>query len=201
MTPDGNKNTDLGLLTDEVLELAEFSRARRFKTVVLPHLSAAYRLARWLVRDEGDAQDLVQEACVSAFTSIAGFEGENGKAWLLTIVRHACYRWLKRRQRGPVTEEFDETMHSLEEDGSSVHQPNEDPVAWLLREESQQRVCQALERLPTEFKEAIVLRELEGYSYREIADIVAIPTGTVMSRLARGRALLWKYLADQSGDS
>ncbi|MBK8964119.1 MAG: sigma-70 family RNA polymerase sigma factor [Candidatus Competibacteraceae bacterium] len=184
-----------------VLELAEFLRARRFKTIVLPHLSAAYRLARWLVRDDGDAQDLVQEACVSAFESIAGFEGENGKAWLLTIVRHACYRWLQRRRRGPATEEFDESVHGVADEGSSVNRSNEDPVAWLLREESQQRVCRALERLPPEFKEVIVLRELEGYSYREIADIVAIPSGTVMSRLARGRALLWKYLADQDGES
>jgi len=184
-----------------VLELAEFLRAKRFKTVVLPHLSAAYRLARWLVRDDGDAQDLVQEACVSAYESIAGFEGENGKAWLLTIVRHACYRWLQRRRRGPATEEFDETAHGVNDEGSPVHQPHEDPLAWLLRDESRQQVCEALERLPPEFKEVIVLRELEGYSYREIAEIAAIPSGTVMSRLARGRALLWKYLADQSGES
>lgn len=180
--------------------MADSSRAKRFKTVVLPHLSAAYRLARWLVRDDGDAQDLVQEACVSAFESIANFEGENGKAWLLTIVRHACYRWLQRRRRGPATEEFDETLHGAVDGGSSAEQSSEDPVAWLLRDESQRRVCQALERLPPEFKEVIVLRELEGYSYREIAEIAAIPAGTVMSRLARGRALLWKYLADQSGE-
>lgn len=178
--------------------MAEPTRARRFKTVVLPHLDAAYRLARWLVRDNGDAQDLVQEACVSAYESIADFQGENGKAWLLTIVRHACYRWLQRHRRRLVTEEFDETLHGMDDGGSSFGQPNEDPVAWLLRDESRQQVCQALERLPPEFREVIVLRELEGYSYREIADIVAIPPGTVMSRLARGRALLWKCLTEQS---
>lgn len=183
------------------MKLAESSRTERFKKVVLPHLNAAYRLARWLVRDDGDARDLVQDASLSAFEAIAGFQGENGKAWLLTIVRHACYRWLQRRRRGPPTEEFDETLHGLDDEDIAANQPNEDPVSWLLRDESRQQVCQALERLPPEFREVIVLRELEGYSYREIADIVAIPPGTVMSRLARGRTLLWKHLANRGEES
>lgn len=181
--------------------MTESARIGRFKTIVLPHLNAAYRLARWLVRDDGEAQDLVQDASLSAFEAMASFSGENGKAWLLTIVRHACYRWLQRRQRGPATEEFDETLHGLDDEDLLVNQPNEDPASWLLREESRQQVCQALERLPPEFREVIVLRELEGYSYREIAEIVAIPPGTVMSRLARGRALLWKYLTDRNEEA
>lgn len=165
---------------------------------MLPHLKSAYRLARWLVRDDRAAQDLVQDACLSAFESIARFRGESGKAWILTIVRHACYRWLQRRRRGPIDEEFDETLHGLNGDGPVESGSREDPESWLLRDESRRRVHRALEKLPPEFREVIVLRELEGHSYREIAGIAAIPAGTVMSRLARARALLWKYLAEGS---
>lgn len=181
--------------------MTESSQVRRFKAVVVPHLNAAYRLARWLVHDDHQAQDLVQEAYLSAFTAFAGFHGEDGKAWILTIVRHACYRWLRRTKRLPAAEEFDETLHGLDEAGLWVDPPDNDPEAWLLKDESRQRVHRALEKLPPEFREIIVLRELEGYAYREIADIVAIPLGTVMSRLARARALLWKYLADLNEES
>lgn len=178
--------------------MTESSRVGRFEAVALPHLKSAYRLARWLVRDDCAAQDLVQDACLSAFKSFARFRGENGKAWILTIVRHACFRWLQRRRRGPIDEAFDETLHGLNGDGPVESGSREDPESWLLRDESRRRVHRALEKLPPEFREIIVLRELEGYSYREIAGIVAIPAGTVVSRLARARALLWKYLAEGS---
>jgi RNA polymerase sigma-70 factor (ECF subfamily) len=164
----------------------------------LPHLDTAYRLARWLVRNDHDAQDLVQEAYLSAFRAFDGFHGEHGKPWILTIVRHTCYRWLNHRKGQPTAEVFDETLHSLDETNRSVGQSNHDPESWLLRDESRRLVHQALEKLPPAFREIIILRELEGYSYSEIAGIMAIPMGTVMSRLARARALLWKYLADLS---
>jgi RNA polymerase sigma factor (sigma-70 family) len=173
--------------------LTESVKVRRFKAIVLPHLDTAYRLARWLVHNDHDAEDVVQEAFLSAFRSFDSFHGESGKAWLLTIVRHACYRWLKQRQGQPA-EVFDETLHSLDEVSLPVDQPANDPESWLLRDESQRLVRQALEKLPLEFREIIVLRELEGYSYHDIASLAAIPMGTVMSRLARARGLLWKIL-------
>lgn len=177
--------------------LTEAEQVRRFKILVIPHLSAAYRLARWLIRDGDDARDLVQEAYLSAFKAFTGFHGEDGKAWILTIVRHACYRWLQRHRRRPSAEAFDETLHSLDEAGLlRADAPDHDPEAWLLQEENQRLVQQALDKLPPEFKEIIILRELEGCAYSEIAEIVAIPAGTVMSRLARARALLRKYLVE-----
>jgi len=162
--------------------------------MVLPHLDTAYRLARWLVRNEHDAQDLVQEAYLSAFRAFDSFHGEHGKPWILTIVRHTCYHWLNHRKGQPPAEVFDETLHSLDETNRSVGQSNNDPESWLLRDESRRLVHQALEKLPLEMREILVLRELEGYSYQEIASIMAIPIGTVMSRLARARTLLWTYL-------
>jgi RNA polymerase sigma-70 factor (ECF subfamily) len=164
-------------------------------------LNAAYRLARWLVHDDHHAQDLVQDAYLSAFKAFAGFAGEDGKAWILTIVRHACYRWLQRNKRQPDAEEFDETLHSLDGAGLRADSPNDDPESWLLKDESRRLVHRALEKLPPEFREIIVLRELEGYSYSEIANIVAIPVGTVMSRLARARTLLRRYLVELSEES
>lgn len=182
--------------------LTEVEQVRRFKTQMLPHLNAAYQLARWLVRDEDDARDLVQKAYLSAFNAFAGFRGEDGKAWILTIVRHACYRWLRHHKTTQAAEVFDETLHSLDETGLlRADAPDHDPETWLLREESQRLVQRALDKLPPEFKEIIMLRELEGYSYREIADIVTIPAGTVMSRLARARALLRRYLTELREES
>jgi RNA polymerase sigma factor (sigma-70 family) len=181
--------------------LTESAQVKRFQAMVLPHLNAAYRLACWLIRDEHVAQDLVQEAYLSAFKAFTGFHGEDGRAWILTIVRNACYRWLRRNQRQPAVEEFDETRHSPDEAAAPAESAADNPESWLLREESQRQVRQALERLPPEFKEIIVLRELEGCSYREIAGIANVPLGTVMSRLARARKLLCNYLADLNEDA
>jgi RNA polymerase sigma-70 factor (ECF subfamily) len=194
----GNKIAGKVVIDDGCVKLTESSQVERFKAVVLPHLNAAYRLARWLVRDDGDAQDLVQDAYLSAFKSFARFHDGNGKAWILTIVRHACYRWLQRNKRRPEAEALDETSLDLDAANSLLDRPDNDPESWLLKDESRRLVHQALEKLPPAFREIIVLRELEGYSYSEIAGIMAIPMGTVMSRLARARALLWKYLADLS---
>jgi RNA polymerase sigma factor (sigma-70 family) len=159
----------------------------RFEQALLPHLDAAYNLARWLTHDDHDAEDLVQAASLRALKSFSGFHGANARAWLLTIVRNACYTWLEqKRARGPATA-FDEEIHGVESDAM-------DPEKRLLREEAQQSVRRAVEGLPVELREVVVLRELEGLSYKEIAAIAGIPLGTVMSRLARARERLHQRL-------
>jgi RNA polymerase sigma-70 factor (ECF subfamily) len=150
---------------------------------MLPHLDAAYNLAYWLLRDPHDAQDAVQEACLRAHRAIDQFRGADGRPWLLTITRNVCYSQLRKNRREPAAALFDDDTHG------SAHDPAEaNAVAW--REVKSELLRQGLERLPGEFREAIVLHELEGLSYRAIADIAEIPIGTVMSRLARARRRL-----------
>jgi RNA polymerase sigma factor (sigma-70 family) len=159
----------------------------RFEQALLPHLDAAYNLARWLTHDDHDAEDLVQVAYLRALKSFGGFHGANSRAWLLTIVRNACYTWLEQeRTRGPATA-FDEQIHGIESHAM-------DPEILLLRAEDQQLVRRTVEQLPLELREVLVLRELEGLSYKEIAAIAGIPMGTVMSRLARARQRLHQRL-------
>jgi RNA polymerase sigma factor (sigma-70 family) len=154
---------------------------------LLPHLGAAYNLARWLTRDDHDAEDVVQEAYLRALKFFGGFHGADGRAWLLAIVRNTSYTWLEqKRARGPTTA-FDEEIHSRTTDSPS-------PQQLLLREEDKQAVRRAVEALPAPLREVVVLRELEGRSYREIATIADIPQGTVMSRLARARERLRQQL-------
>jgi RNA polymerase sigma factor (sigma-70 family) len=161
----------------------------RFEQALLPHLDAAYNLARWLTHDDHDAEDLVQGAYLRALKFFGGFHGANSRAWLLTIVRNACYTWLEQeRAHGPATA-FDEEIHGVESDAM-------DPEKLLMREEDQKSVRRAVEALPVELREVVVLRELEGLSYKEIAAIVGIPLGTVMSRLARARERLHQRLGD-----
>ena len=147
----------------------------------MPHLDAAYNLARWLTRNETDAEDVVQEATLRAFKAFDGFRGGDGRAWLLTIVRHTCYTWLRQNRAHELATEFNEETHSVE----SVN-----PETLLLARADTQLVRQALEALPVEFREVIILRELEGLAYKEIARIADVPVGTVMSRLARARKRL-----------
>jgi RNA polymerase sigma-70 factor (ECF subfamily) len=161
----------------------------RFEQALLPHLGAAYNLARWLTRDDHDAEDVVQEAFLRALKFFGGFHGADGRAWLLAIVRNACYTWLqKKRARGPETA-FDEEIHGAETEAL-------DPATLLLQKEDQQSVRQAVEELPVELREVVVLRELEGLSYKEIAAVADIPLGTVMSRLARARERLQQRLEE-----
>jgi RNA polymerase sigma factor (sigma-70 family) len=161
----------------------------RFERELLPHLDAAYNLARWLTRDDHDAEDLVQAACLRAWKFFGGFHGANSRAWLLTIVRNACYTRLEQeRARGPATS-FDEEIHGAESDAL-------DPAQQLVCEDRKRSVRRAVEGLPPELREVVVLRELEGLSYREIAAIAGIPLGTVMSRLARARERLRQRLGD-----
>jgi RNA polymerase sigma factor (sigma-70 family) len=158
-----------------------------FEQSIVPHLNAAFNLARWLTRNSHDAEDLVQESYLRAFRSFETFQGQDGKAWLLTVVRNTCFTWLKKKGvRSAV--EFDEQMHSSADDT-----PNAESV--LLNQSALGSLNDCLEALPVEFRETIILRELEELSYKEIADIVRVPVGTVMSRLARGRKRLQQCLA------
>jgi len=167
-------------------------RTVRFEETVLPHLAAAYNLARWLVHNEHDAEDLVQEAYLRAFKFFSGYHGGDSRAWLLTIVRNTCYTWLQQNRALRLIDPIDD---KLEEVGSDFA----DPETLLLQDADSQLVRQALEELPVEFREIVVMREMEGLAYKEIANIVDIPIGTVMSRLARGRKRLQALLVDRFG--
>jgi RNA polymerase sigma-70 factor (ECF subfamily) len=158
-----------------------------FEQVVLPHLDAAYNLARWLVRNPHDAEDIVQEACLRAMRYFGGYQEGNARAWLLRIVRNTAYSYLEKKRPGELAEEFDETIHV----GEPV-QP--DAETALLRSVEGRMLQEALEGLPVRFREAVLLRELEGLSYKEIAEVMGVPIGTVMSSLARGRMQLRESL-------
>ena len=163
-----------------------------FEAVMLPHLNAAHNLARWLLRNEQDAQDVVQEAYLRAFKSFAGFHGSNGRAWLLTIVRNTSYTLLKKNRAVDLTTTFDEELHTAGHESVS-------PATILEHAEDAELIRKAMDELPAEFREILTLRHQEGLSYKEIADIAQIPPGTVMSRLARARGKLKEYLAAQTG--
>jgi RNA polymerase sigma-70 factor (ECF subfamily) len=164
-----------------------------FEEAALPHLSAAYNLARWLTRNDADAEDVVQEAYLRALKHFRGFHGSNGRPWLLAIVRNTCYTWMQHNRASDLQIAFDEEVHTLKEDDWN-------PETLLLKEADNELVRQAVEELPAEFREVIVLRELEGLSYKEIADVAEIPVGTVMSRLARARRRLQETLSDRANE-
>jgi RNA polymerase sigma-70 factor (ECF subfamily) len=159
-----------------------------FEAMMLPHLDAAHNLAKWLLRNEQDAQDVVQEAFLRAFKSFGGFHGSNGRAWLLTIVRNTSYTLLKKKGVADLTTPFDEQIHAS--DGESVS-----AATILERSEDAELIRKAMDLLPAEFREILMLRHQEDLSYNEIGDILKIPIGTVMSRLARARAKLKQCLA------
>src|SRR5258708_7069233 len=156
---------------------------RSFEEVVLPHLDAAFNYARWLTKNEADAEDVVQDAYVRALRFFSSLRGEDARAWLLTIVRNTWYGRFPRRAGSGVT-----TV--AEEDADNRADAGLDPEAQMMQQQTVEQVRRALEALPADFREVLVLRELEGLSYREIAAIVGIPLGTVMSRLARARERL-----------
>jgi RNA polymerase sigma-70 factor (ECF subfamily) len=156
----------------------------QFEELVLPHLDAAYNLARWLTRDANDAEDVVQDACLRALRYVKSLNGGSARAWFLTIVRHAFYDWCRRNRSGPV-----------EADGGAATETAADPWApdpadLMVRMQDAHALADAIAALPVAFREVLVLRELEDLSYKEIARIADIPIGTVMSRLARARTLL-----------
>jgi len=173
-------------------EAAQEHELASFEETMLPHMDAAHNLAKWLLRNEQDAQDVVQEAYLRAFKSFGGFHGSNGRAWLLTIVRNTSYTLLKKNRAVDLTTTFDEEIHAIGHDSAS-------PATILEHAEDAELIRGVMDKLPTEFREILTLRHQEGLSYKEIADIVKIPTGTVMSRLARARAKLKEYLAARIG--
>jgi len=156
----------------------------------MPHLDAAYNLARWLTRNEHDAQDVVQDSFLRAFRFFDGFHGSNSRSWLLSIVRNASYSWLQKNRKHELTTVFDEELHGPEAIAS-------DPPTLVLGDVDKEIVRQAIEELPAEFREVTILRELEGMSYKEVAEITDVPIGTVMSRLARARKQLQKRLTER----
>lgn len=162
-----------------------------FEQEVLPHLDAAYNLARWLTRNDQDAQDVVQEAYMRAFRFFAGFRGGNARSWLLRIVRNTCYTWLLQNRPQQPTTEFDENFFGLDA-------PAPNPEEALLRSDSGKLLRQALETLPPNFCEVLILRELQGMSYKEISEVMGVPPGTVMSRLSRARSGLRESLSNQA---
>jgi RNA polymerase sigma-70 factor (ECF subfamily) len=173
-------------------------RQALFEQAVLPHLNAAYNLARWLTRNPDDAADVVQEAYLRALRYFDGFAGEDGKAWLLSIVRHTCFTWLRRNRPAELAPLPDETA-----DGGGHGVEPGDPETLTIAARDRALLNRLIADLPPEFREVVVLRELEELSYREIAAIAAIPVGTVMSRLARARARLrrdWRRLCRPETD-
>ena len=163
-------------------------KTARFEQLVLPHLSAAYNLAKWLVREESEAEDMVQDACLKAFNAFDGFRGDDARSWLLTIVRNSCFTALRKRKTADLTA-YEEDLHA-----GAVTTP--DPETLRIRVEDRASVHRALGELPAEFREILVLREMEGLSYKELAQVTGLPIGTVMSRLARARTRLQKILIE-----
>ncbi|MFI5166256.1 MAG: sigma-70 family RNA polymerase sigma factor [Thermoanaerobaculales bacterium] len=166
-------------------------RLELFESAVLPYLDAAYNLARWLTRDPNDAEDLVQEGMLRALTYFDGFHGTDGRAWLLAIVRNSFYTSLRRRQAMGKSEPLDDDL------GPADGAPDSETVLQHRIEVGE--LGEAIEQLPVTFREVIVLREIEGLSYKEIAEVAGIPIGTVMSRLARARGLLKRRLTGAGG--
>jgi RNA polymerase sigma-70 factor (ECF subfamily) len=163
-----------------------------FEAMMLPHMDAAHNLARWLLRNEQDAQDVVQEAYLRAFKSFGGFHGSNGRAWLLTIVRNTSYTLLKKNRAADLTTTFDEEIHAVGHESVS-------PATILEHAEDAELIKNAMDDLPAEFREILTLRHQESLSYNEIGEMLKIPIGTVMSRLARARGKLKEYLAARIG--
>jgi RNA polymerase sigma factor (sigma-70 family) len=171
------------------MSMPQSSGGLNFVEDVVPHLDAAYNLARWLTRNDQDAQDVVQEAYLRAFRFLGGFRGGNVRAWLLRIVRNTCYTWLHQNRPQQPTVEFDEEFF-----GPDPLAPT--PEEALFRKDDRKLVRRALQELPASHREVLILRELEGMSYKEISEIMDMPAGTVMSRLSRAREGFRQSLAN-----
>jgi len=173
-------------------ELSGTGDAGRFERIVMPHVDAAHNLARWIVRNPHDAQDIVQEACLRAFRFFGGFQGGDARSWLLKIVRNTSYSFLEKNRPANQAEEFDEKVHATE-------RREMDAETAMVKSVESLMLRQALDELPANFREILILRELEGLSYKEIAEVTEMPIGTVMSSLARGRERLRESLLRARG--
>jgi RNA polymerase sigma-70 factor, ECF subfamily len=176
-------------LEQDGCEVSDNEQQAQFERLVMPHLDAAYNLARWLAGNDHDAQDIAQDACVRAFRFVAGCRGSDGRAWLLAIVRNTAYSWLKKNRPKTIVSFDDDEFGQIEDPrgtASSFYGADTDSLRA------------ALEALPLEFREALVLRELEGLSYKEIAEVAEVAVGTVMSRLARARRQLQNALSPKA---
>jgi RNA polymerase sigma-70 factor, ECF subfamily len=176
---------------------ASDSKRSRFESNVAPHVDAAYNLARWLTGNDQDAQDVVQEAMLRAFTYFEGFRGGDAHSWLLKIVRNTCFTWLEANRPSEIAriamDELEDITTPLVCSGSA-----DDPETLALRRTTAVQLNNAIAAIPAAFREVVVLREMEGFSYKEIAAVVDAPIGTVMSRLARARAELRRILTQSS---
>src|SRR4051794_15912804 len=168
---------------------AENLRRARFEQLALPHLDSAYQLARWIARSADDAEDIVQDAYLRAFRYFETFRGEEAKPWLLSIVRHTAFSWLRRNRPAELQSLVEDLPPARLDPALAPAQPR-DPETLLLERLDRARLDRLIEGLPPQFREVLVLRELEELSYKEIAEIAAVPIGTVMSRLARARRQL-----------
>jgi len=177
--------------------MQEAEKLSRFEETILPHLDAAYNLARWLIRNDHDAEDIVQEACYRALKYFSAYRGENSRAWLLTIVRNTSYDWLKQNHPKEMV-----TVSDKDQDSETVDpverfaKEMSNPETLMLQRIDQEILKKALDELPAEFREVMILREIEEMPYKEIAGVCNIPLGTVMSRLARGRKQLQRCLVE-----
>ena len=170
--------------------MSDDEKRRRFELLVLPHLDAGLNLARWLTHNDHDAQDVVQEAFVRAMRYIDGYRGDNARAWLLQIVRNTCFSWLKENRPAElvVLDDADGVLHEIAAPAA------DEPPAMAMRNADRLQINQAIAALPIVYREVLVLRELDDFSYKDISRIVDIPIGTVMSRLARARSLMQQAL-------
>jgi RNA polymerase sigma factor (sigma-70 family) len=172
--------------------MAENAENAQFRKVVMPHLQEAYTLARWITRSRGDAEDVVQDACLRAFRSIGSYAGGNARAWVLTIVRNTAYSWLRKNRSTVVVQVED--LADVESTQLAAASDSGTPESLLITENDAARLEAAISSLPDTFRETLVLRDVQGLEYREIAAITGVPVGTVMSRLARGRGRLMANL-------
>lgn len=164
-------------------QMGETTKLALFEQTILPHLNAAYNLARWLMRNDHDAEDVTQEAYLRAFRFFDSFKGGDGKAWLLTVVRNTSRTWRRRTMNGETNVLFDERIHSS---GDEI----KDPERRLVEESKLETLRECMELLPAEYREVVVMREMEEMSYKEISEAAAVPIGTVMSRVSRARKRL-----------
>jgi RNA polymerase sigma-70 factor, ECF subfamily len=183
--------------------MSEGADNAQFSSVVMPHLSDALTTALWLAGNRADAEDIVQEACLRAFRSIATFAGGNARAWVLAIVRNTAYSWLQKNRRAAIVAvddlEADERAH-VERGGDIEDFISANPEAELIAKADTAHLWAEIEKLPPEFRETLVLRDIQGLEYREIAEVTSVPVGTVMSRLARARRRLISAVGRESRD-